>query len=381
MIERLLGAAALATVAMLPAVAPATPARADQVSLTLNYHCNYPLIGSQPVKVDVKADIPKTIKVGEPTPRFTISSVSLVNAAATRGLRAVYAAKIEGTATAYASVVAPGYPNGLKVRAFLPIASTPIPDSGEFPVKADGSTPSLTFDEPGHAKIVVGDLLLTLDPKLADGTETGLLTFESECTQDPGQNNVLAEPEIVPAADADKGFALKGTTTLKTTGAVAPLTGSFKPAFQDAGTFTGELMLNPATAAVALLGLIPASADLAFQPAGPATGTLAADGKLTADAKTDISVPSVKVFGLELGGGTDCHTSAPANIALTSPNFSRTAGGDLTGTYALPALTGCGALNDLISPLISGLGNTISLAGSPVTQPTVTVTPLNGRTQ
>ncbi|MFC4910217.1 DUF6801 domain-containing protein [Actinomadura gamaensis] len=380
MIERLLGAAALATVAMLPAVAPATPARADQVSLTLNYHCNYPLIGSQSVKVDVTADIPKTIKVGEPTPRFTISSVSTVNAAATRGLRAVYAGKLEGTATAYASVVAPGYPNGLKVRAFLPLAGTPIPDSGEFAVKADGSTPSLTFDEPGHAKILVGDLLLTLDPKLADGTETGLLTFESECTQDPGQNNVLAEPEIV-SADSGKGFALKGATTLKATGAVAPLAGSFKPSFQDTGAFTGDLALDAATAAVTLLGFVPATADLAFRPAGPASGTLAADGKLTGALKTGVAVPSVKVFGLELGGGADCHASVPADVALSSPNFSRTDGGALTGAYDLPALTGCGALTPLLSPLVTGPGNTLTLTATPVTSPTVTVSPLTGRTK
>lgn len=167
---------------------------AEPVSLTLNYTCPFPMIGKQPVKVVINADIPSTATVGEPTPEFKIDAVSTVNDKATQGLNMVGAKTIEGTALADSVLEAPE--GNLEVKVPTTIAKTPIPASGAFDVNASGNAPSLTFSQPGKAKITVGNILLTLTPKKADGSETGLKTFESACVQDTGQNNVLREIEI-----------------------------------------------------------------------------------------------------------------------------------------------------------------------------------------
>lgn len=42
---------------------------ADPASLTLDYSCPFPLIGTQQLKIVISADVPATATVGEPVPR------------------------------------------------------------------------------------------------------------------------------------------------------------------------------------------------------------------------------------------------------------------------------------------------------------------------
>ncbi|WP_176439750.1 Ig-like domain-containing protein [Haloechinothrix alba] len=169
---------------------------AETASLTLDYECPFPLIGVQQVEVEITANIPGEITVGEQSPRFDIDTVSTAPPEATEGLNLVGASTIEGEALAESYVDAPEATLDLEVPANIPVQD--VPDEGELIVEAFGEAPSLTFSEPGDAQIGVGDLLLEMTPRDENGELTGLGTFESDCVQLPDQDNILAEIEILP---------------------------------------------------------------------------------------------------------------------------------------------------------------------------------------
>lgn len=381
---------------------------AEPVSLTLNYTCPFPMIGKQPVKVVINADIPSTATVGEPTPEFKIDAVSTVNDKATQGLNMVGAKTIEGTALADSVLEAPE--GNLEVKVPTTIAKTPIPASGAFDVNASGNAPSLTFSQPGKAKITVGNILLTLTPKKADGSETGLKTFESACVQDTGQNNVLREIEIKgeggptstatpppssstatpppssstatpppssstvtpppssstvtppPGGDPIKlAYDLKGSSFIKAPNGTVPIGGGINVNFDLAsGKYEADLALNNTKGKFNIMGFLQAEADVAFEQVGKTTGTY--DGNaLKSHSEMFVKLTSVKAWGFPIGGGPTCRTKTPAIIDLTAEGFDPFSGGTLKGEYELPKLEGCGQLNDWISMFTAGPGNTITM--------------------
>ncbi|WP_035279799.1 DUF6801 domain-containing protein, partial [Actinokineospora spheciospongiae] len=192
---------------------------AAPVSLTLNYSCPFPLIGNQDIKVVINTDLPTSVAVGEQTGAFDIQAITTVSGTATQGLSLVGAATVEGTALAGATVAAPDIT--LPVNVPIAVPKTNVPASGAFDIPATGSTPSLSFQKPGEAKITLGDLKLTLSPKRADGTLTGLGTFDSLCTVVPGQNVTLATFQITPVETT--------TTTDPTTTTTEPTTTTTEP--------------------------------------------------------------------------------------------------------------------------------------------------------
>jgi hypothetical protein len=376
---------------------------AAPVSVTLNYSCPFPLIGTQQLQIAISADVPSTATVGEAIPAFDVTTVTTVPETATQGLSLVGATTVEGSAEAGSTVVAPEGTTAITVPATIP--STPVPASGSFQVTATGSSPSLTFAQPGTATINVGDIKLTLHPKKADGTDTGLGTFDSQCTQVAGQTNTLATIQITggtttepptttteppattteppttttepttsqpttttstPGGGLQYGYALNGSSTLKTLGAKVPLTGGIEANLDLAtGAFTGALTLDPSTVKASLFRFIPITASVNFQQQGQTTGSLAG-GVLTAASKTTIALPVVKVFGFPISKTPKCQTSSPSDIGLASaPGFDPLAGGTLSGTYDIASLTGCGPLNGLISTLATGPGNTIDVTLTP----------------
>ncbi|MDO9355279.1 MAG: hypothetical protein Q7T55_16390, partial [Solirubrobacteraceae bacterium] len=76
-----------------------------------------------------------------------------------------------------------------------------------------------------------------------------------------------------------------------------------------------------------------------------------------------IKLPSVKTLGIELAGGANCQAKQISSINLksTQAEFLPTEGGPIAGTFSISALTGCGFLNNLVSPLTAGSGNAIAL--------------------
>ncbi|OXM63945.1 hypothetical protein L1857_24670 [Amycolatopsis thermalba] len=415
--RRMVAAAASATVAtgaaLTAVLAGSGTSAAEPVSLTLQYSCPFPLIGTQTLQIVISADIPTTVNVGEPTPAFQVKAVATVPPTATQGLTLVGAATVEGTAKASSTVTAPEATIPVTVPATIPV--TPVPASGSFDTVATGDAPSLTFTQAGQATITVGDILLTLHPKRADGTDTGLGVFDSQCTQVAGQNNVLAditinggtttteptttepttteptttepttteptttepttteptttEPTTTtsnPPTGIDYGYALAGDSVIKKLGATVPLSGGIDANLDLAtGNFTADLSLEPTQLKATLFRFIPITAKVAFAQEGKTTGTLSG-GVLNSTSHTTIKLPSVKVFGFPISKSPKCQTAEPSEINLTSgPGFDPLAGGDLSGTYDIAPLQNCGPLTGLISPLAAGPGNTIDVTLSP----------------
>ncbi|GGV24682.1 hypothetical protein GCM10010277_05100 [Streptomyces longisporoflavus] len=352
------------------------PAAADPVSLTQTYECVFPIMEEDPLTVTVKADLPAEVKVGERIPAFRVTSVSEVSKAAATALRTVGGVTLEGTATADVTVHMPEGPLNIGLDNTIP--KTPLPQPpADFQVTATGQAPALTFRQPGNVRIDVNSLLLTMTPRDTTGAKTALDTFETECALDPGDQDktlhtVRVEPATTDPTDPpDPGgepeplsFGIKGSSYIKAAKGSAPLTGGIHMRYApDTGIFDADLELDPSKGQFTLLGFLPTITDLAFEQKGKTTGTLGSAGSLTSHSEMYVKLTAVSALGLPIGGGPDCGTTEPAEVDLVSEGrFQPHAGGRLKGTYTLPGLTDCGALNDIISTFTAGPGNTIDLA-------------------
>ncbi|AHH99686.1 hypothetical protein KALB_6326 [Kutzneria albida DSM 43870] len=386
------GAAGLVTAGL---VVGAGTSMAAPVTLTQNYTCPFPLIGNQTIKVVVTSDIPSSIPVGQATGVFNIKAVSTVPETATQGLNLVGATSIEGTAVSGDEVVAPEAT--LPVNVPVNIAKTDIPASGAFDIVATGQTPSLTFSKAGSATINVKTLKLTMTPKKADGSPTGLGTFDSACTLNSGEPTQLTKFDItggggtttttappttttttappttttttVPPTTTTTtpggvkySYTLAGTSALKNLNGSVPLSGSIN-ADLDLGTskYTADLALEPTSGKFSLFGFLPVTSQVAFSSVGKTTGTVTA-GALVSNSKLNISLPQVTLFGIPISNSPDCQTTAPSDINLKSgPGFDLLKGGKLAGEYSISSLKGCGSFNDYISAFTASSGNTIDM--------------------
>lgn len=475
--RRLAGAGVLA-VAALGAAGPA----ANAADATFNYSCNYPLIGTQPLKVAVNASIPQKVNVGDRTTPFAITATATPGGDTLAGLRTVLAASLEGSVSASATLNVPGA-DGLDLDVPINIASQSVPSSGGLSLAATGQTPALSFPRAGLASVALGDLTLNLTAKTASGEPIQLPpvgtdsdgdpnTFDVSCTLDPAaQSKLLSTITVASSSDpsdssapstpggvsgsaessstarlswnastdnvgvvayevlqggkviqtvtgtsttiggldagattgftvrardaagnvsgasgtanvttpadtstgtiVDYGYSIIGTSNLRTlTQGPVPIAGSIAAKINlRTGNYSADLKLNSTKAALKLIGFIPVTAQIGFNPAAQTTGTLK-DGLLTVSAPEIIRLPQLYLFGaIPVAGAGGCRTQSPSVIGMRSTGgpFNPLKGGTLAGTYALSALTDCGALTGIISPFAQGSGNTVSVKLVPKT--------------
>jgi hypothetical protein len=333
---------------VLPFAAPPADA-STSIDKKLSFTCPFPLIGMQRLDVEVKAsfEVPSA-----PGGTFTTADLTVavtVPDKSTRGLALVGAASIEGTASAGVTLA-----NGsltLPLALPLTVAKTVVPQSGAFTTLATGSVPPVRLPNAGKTTVAIGDFSTRLTPKKADGSFTGLGSFTSDCTLDPGQDPVLLSFDLGGTQSYEYGVT--GTTTLKALGATAPVTGSLAvPAFGTA--------FDRTRAEFKVFGFVPGTADLRFGPDGPQAGELTGSG-FVAHAKLALALPQVTLFGLPVADA-GCRASAPIPVDLRSGSgFSLASGGPVGGEFTIPALTGCGALTEYLSSLVQGPGNAFAL--------------------
>lgn len=127
-----------------------------------------------------------------------------------------------------------------------------------------------------------------------------------------------------------------------------------------------NLALPPLNADFSLLfGLIPARTTLSLTPLQgsslPVTGNFSPTGS-TLTFQATLHEDDFSLFGISLQQliGPTCATSTPVTVTATSTGDPRT-GAPLTGTYTIPAFTGCGAADPVVSGALSAPVNTINL--------------------
>lgn len=133
----------------------------------------------------------------------------------------------------------------------------------------------------------------------------------------------------------------------------------------DTGTLTGTADLADLTARLKLAHLLGVTSTVRIVPAGPLTGTfdLTAD-KLSTTTRFTLEVVDVhqdqlpKINLVKPG----CRTAEVTSLTLTNTTpvdlFQPIT---MVGTYTIPKFTGCGLLTPLLSLLLSGPGNTMTL--------------------
>ena len=212
-------------------------AAAEQVSTELAFECPFPLIGDQPIRAPISADIPSVASVGETIPAFTVDAITVVNDDARTGLKLVQSATLEGVATSFNSVTTPG--RTVEQIVTLDIPPTPVPEtSGEFNVPAAGTSPEflVTADDVGELEIRVGALRLDLIARTANGdiAPAPIGEITTDCVQLPDQNNLLQTvtvdgevvetprisitPENISFGSVQAGLSAQQSVTITNTG-------------------------------------------------------------------------------------------------------------------------------------------------------------------
>ncbi|MBN7771330.1 choice-of-anchor D domain-containing protein [Marinobacter daepoensis] len=172
----------------------ASNAAAEQVSLELAFECPFPLIGTQPIRAQISADIPPVATVGQPMPQFQVDAITIVNDDARTGLKLVNSETLEGVATSTNEIITVNRNIDQIVKLNIPPTSIPS-ESGEFNVPASGMAPEVLFtnDDIGQADIRVGALSLELIARTANGdiAPAPIGEITTDCIQLPDQNNLL----------------------------------------------------------------------------------------------------------------------------------------------------------------------------------------------
>jgi hypothetical protein len=194
------GAAAIGLLTAVTAVfVTAGTGHAATVSKSLNFTCNFPLVGNQAVSAVISATVPDTGTVGVPVHTTNFSTSATVSGNAVAGLRLVGAKTVSGTADAGVTVTTGSDVQNVDIPG-LTIPTTTVPASGGLVVTATGSVPDLTPTTAGTAVITVGNFSTTLTPLNANGQPTNLGTFTAACTLNAGQDATLASISVSPAS-------------------------------------------------------------------------------------------------------------------------------------------------------------------------------------
>jgi len=174
--------------------AGASATGAQAASKTLTFSCNYPIVGAQPLSVAIDAALPSSVPSGTPTDQYDVTAVATAGGDTALGLDTVGATSIEGTATAAATVKAPGGDQSVSVPVTIAPYSVPA-GATDLTLNASGKTPALTLPSPGSASVTVDALSLNLTAKHADGSPVVLgsasdsdgdpNTFDVTCTLSP----------------------------------------------------------------------------------------------------------------------------------------------------------------------------------------------------
>jgi hypothetical protein len=164
-------------------------------------------------------------------------------------------------------------------------------------------------------------------------------------------------------------YDVNGTTHIASTNSdvtLGPATMSSHVAAD--GSFTADMALPGTRTTFNLLGFLPVTADVSFEPVGSTVGMLSRVGRtqvVTSTSNYYVRLSNIKVGSIfPIIVGSQCRTEQPVTIEADTPAgeaFDIAVGGHLAGTYSIGDFQNCGLNTWLINDLIPGSGNTIDL--------------------
>ncbi len=192
---------------------------------------------------------------------------------------------------------------------------------------ATGQTPSLNFDDVGTTTINLGDLILTLRPRLADGTLTGLNELETECTLAVGQDPTFAKINVVDPTVDTPPSAPTGLSGVGSTNSVAL---SWDPSKDDVGVSGYEVFRDGTKVATV-------------------TGTTATVSGLTPNTSYTFTVKAID-------------TKDQRSAASATATVKTTGGGTASYAYLINGSATLQTLSKGIVPLTGSISATMQLA-------------------
>lgn len=169
-----------------------------------------------------------------------------------------------------------------------------------------------------------------------------------------------------PGAHAEV-WTLKHTATVSTTikamNDTLTTTGNQNAQYDlEKGTLTANLALKDATSPVKIAGLPLAKATIAIEPTGPAKGTVDGKNNVKVTQKLNIHVKRIDPLGLPVNlVGNSCKTSTPVTMNLTGKLGGLFDPLLLKSTFSIPEFADCGLSTAIVSKMVSGEGNTVSI--------------------
>jgi hypothetical protein len=177
---------------------------------------------------------------------------------------------------------------------------------------------------------------------------------------------------IAQPAHADTIFNLNyphttGSTFLAKPKVTAPIPTStvMIAADLDTGTLTGTAQISDLTVHLNLAGLVGTTATVSIVPAGGLTGSFnLTTATITTTTRFTIAVRNVHLDatpGINLVP-SGCRTRTPTSATLNNTTPLQVFGSTtVSGTYTVPGFTHCGLLTPLLTLLLSGPNNVLTL--------------------
>ena len=177
---------------------------------------------------------------------------------------------------------------------------------------------------------------------------------------------LTASPAMADTIDVQ--YDVNGTTFIESTDSTITLGPTvIDTSVEEDGSFTGNMVLPGTRTEFKVLGFIPVTADVDFEPVGPTTGQLTrVDRKRTLASTSQyyVRLSNIKAGFFPLFAGSQCRTSEPVVINANTPEgefFDIGNGGRLVGEYSIGDFENCGLNTWLINLLVPGDGNTVEL--------------------
>nr|WP_274918287.1 DUF6801 domain-containing protein [Streptomyces sp. WZ-12] len=173
-------------------------AAAQPLSRTFDYTCSAGLLSNQPFTVEIYSDVPRSVAVGAPRKTIAVNAVATVSAGFTWWLAHAGMKTLGGTVDGTVHVAAPQ--EDFDVAVPFHLATTNVPASGSFKVRATASVTTRAFDHPGKGTVTAGGLTLHLQVENAAGSVK--LWGAAPCTLNAGQSNVVTSFDVTKPTPA-----------------------------------------------------------------------------------------------------------------------------------------------------------------------------------